>query len=221
MIRPSARSAALVAVLVASVIACGGDGSDAGPSSDQALVPLPAGTLEKIRGPWGPTPFAIDPALLARADQACRTSMAPFPPADLVVADARGGGGIQMQYSGPGGADATCMDVQLLADGTAVASGGGSTGIGGQALPALGPNAIEIRTQMGRGSREDPTSSLVGCRAGAGIAAVAVQIPGRGPIRASLSNGWCLAWIPEGWPPGTRLVGMDAAGTVVARSEAF
>jgi hypothetical protein len=169
--------------------------------------PVPA-AANALVGPWQPVPFPLPGPILQAIDRACRGSMPDFPQqVQLTVVDARGGGRIQAHYSGPMGAEATCMDMSVDAAGRVEALGGGGMGFGAQAPPPLEANEL-----TNGGAMSSDRSSIVYGRAGQGIAKVVILIPGNAPITASLANGWYLAWWPGQWPPGTKAVGFDVLG---------
>ena len=183
---------------------------------ESADVAVPG--LARVDGPWSTTPIQLPVAVLAAADQACRTSFQPFPAGvQIVVVDARGEGVIQVVYAGPKGAMAECNDMTVDAQGRVEAMGGGGFSQGGVEPPAVAPNMLE---NAGGSSSGDPiTSSVAMGRAGPGIAAVGVLVPGRAPITASFSNGWYLVWWPGEWPKGTIIAGYDQAGQKVAETQ--
>lgn len=174
--------------------------------------------LGDIHGPWSATPIPIPAPVAAAADRACRGMMQPFPQGvQLVVIDARGEGILQIAYAGPDGSGAQCNDMTVDQQGRVQAMGGGSAGQGdGQRLPDVPPNEL----QPGGSSRSgDPVSSSVTIgRAGRGIAAVGIIIPGQRPITASFANGWYLAWWPGEWPAGTTVIGLDSKGQKVVET---
>jgi len=59
-------------ILAITLLAVSGCGSVGGPTVD---VP----GFARVDGPWSATPIPVPPAILAAADQACRSSMQPFP----------------------------------------------------------------------------------------------------------------------------------------------
>jgi hypothetical protein len=186
----------LVALALVATVGCEAE-SQPIPPAQNALV-----------GPWQQVPIPLAGPILAAVDRACRGSMPDFPPeVRLAVVDARGGGLIQAHYVGPNSAEATCLDMSVDPAGRVEASGGGSTGSGGQGAPPMEALALEA----GGGSGSDRSSVTYG-RAGAGIAKVMLIVPGQPPIVASLANGWYIAWWPGKWPPKMRIVGLDAIG---------
>ena len=81
-------------IVAITLLAVSGCGSVGGPTVD---VP----GFARVDGPWSATPIPVPPAILAAADQACRTSMQPFPNGvQIVVTDARGKGVLQLAYAG-------------------------------------------------------------------------------------------------------------------------
>jgi hypothetical protein len=201
------RQFLVLAVAVLAVSGCG--------LVESADVPVPG--LARLDGPWSPTPVQVPAAVLVAADQACRTSMQPFPVGvQIVVVDARGKSVIQLAYAGPNGAMAQCNDMTVDAQGRVEALGGGGFGQGGGEPPPVPPNTLESAGGMSSG---DPaTSSVAMGRAGPGIAGVGVLIPGQPPITASFANGWYLVWWPGAWPQGTVVAGFDQTGQKVAET---
>jgi hypothetical protein len=197
-------------ILAITLLAVSGCGSVGGPTVD---VP----GFARVDGPWSAAPIPVPPAILAAADQACRSSMQPFPNGvQIVVTDARGKGVLQLAYAGQNGAMAQCNDMTIDAQGRVAAMGGGSFGQGIGPLPAVAANTLE---NAGGSSSGDPaTSSVAFGRAGPGIASVGVLIPGQPPITASFANGWYLVWWPGEWPKGTIVAGFDEAGQDVAET---
>ena len=192
------RRIVLIAVLPFVLVGCGAD------------RPREANVIE---GPWQPVPFALPDSMIEAIDRTCRGSFDEFPQQTrLMVIDARGAGRVEAQYAGPSGEEASCAGMKIEATGR-VEPGGGGTGFRGQAWPPL--PAFELEFIGGYVSSE--ASSTSG-RAGAGIARVVIDIPGQPPVTASLANGWYLAWWPAEWPPGTKVIGHDALGQLVAEA---
>ena len=172
--------------------------------------------LADIHGPWSATPIPVPAPIVAAADRACRGMMQPFPDdAQIVVIDARGKGMLQIAYAGANGGMAQCNDMTVDAQGRVEAMGGGSMGQGGGPLAALAANALEPGGSSGSG---DPVTSTTIGRAGPGIAAVRVIIPGQPPITASFANGWYLVWWPGAWPHGTTVIAVNDDGERVAEA---
>ena len=165
-------------------------------------------------GPWQAQPIAIPAALLPRVDAACRAAMQPFPTVPLVALDARGDGLIQALFSGPNG-EAFCQDMKVTREGKVEALGGGFTSRG---QPAPGPAPFALENAGGMGSGGGPNGGRVVAlgRAGPGITAVVIDVPGQGRLSASLTNGWYIAAFPGNWPRGTKVIGLDATGDEVA-----
>ena len=187
------------------------------PVETASVMPLPKTPPTAAQlGPWSPTPFDLDPALLAAVDRACRASLAPFPAgAELVVADARGEGLVQAYFVGPNGAWARCDNVMVAADGEVRADGGGKSITVEGPLRPLGRLELEVGQS---GSSSPPPSSFVYGRVGADIVRVVIDGPSQQLIEASLANGWFVAWVPATWPAVWFVRGLDANGTVIAVS---
>ena len=165
---------------------------------------------KEVVGPWQPVPLTLPGTLVDEVDQTCRGSFPEFPQeAQLVVIDVRGAGKIEAQYAGPKRVTAACWGMTIDATG-AVAGGGGGTGVGEAEWYPLPAN--EIEQFGGYGSSEASTTSG---RVGPGIARVLIALPGCPPITASFANGWYLAWWPDEWPVGTKVLGLDALGQTV------
>ena len=213
-------TAALLTLAIA-MSACSRDGPGPAEPAEGASqeVAIPAAGPGAIWAPWQPNPIPLDAGILQAIDRECRGSMAPFPAVRLVVADARGDGVVQAQFAGPAG-EAFCMDMTIdRTTGRVAAVGGGSVGTGTSAVQ-LGPQAIESHSGMGTGGPGDAiVRQTTSGRVGNGVAAVVIQMPGKPPIRASLANGWYLAWWPGPWPRGTKVLALDAVGGKVAEAE--
>ncbi len=199
------------AALVALVVAAGCAGAEA-PEQLPPAAPAVA-TLEQLLGPWQPTPLTPGATLIAAADAACRAFTRPQGP--LVLADARGGGVVQVFYVGANGDASECNQMRISPTGSVDAHSGGGTSRG-EPFPAIDPLGLEV---VGGGSSTvangEPISAATFGRAGAGIARVQVEVAGQPPIVATLANGWFAAWWPG--PPHGTVVGLDGGGMVVAR----
>ena len=193
----------IVALLLVSA-GCRSDG-DSEPEAEPEAV-------HALHGPWQPVPFALAGPIVEAVDRTCRAGFEnDFPQqTQLMVVDVRGAGRVETQYAGPDGSEASCI-VMIDAAGR-LEWGGGGTGSGGGGWPAL--QAFNLQAIGGYGS--EVASSTAG-RAGGGIARVVIAIPGKPPVTASLANGWYLAWWPAEWPPGTKVIGLDALGQQVAQ----
>ncbi len=184
----------------------------------EPVDPLPDALVDPLAGPWRTTPVGIDPALRLEVERACRASMLPFPPlTQLVLVDARGQGRLQAIFAGPTGQQATCMDMEIDADGRVQAMGGGSTGEGDGKPVEIGPFELRSQGSMSSGAPGAVTSSLTSGMAGPGIASIVLEAPGQPQITASLANGWYAVWFPGAWPRATKVIGLDAFGTEVAQ----
>jgi hypothetical protein len=168
--------------------------------SDAAAPDLRAGgpaTLADLVGPWQREPLDIDAGVRAAADRACRADP-EFPPGvQLAAIDARGGGRLMTIYAGPGGTMAECSYVEVAADGSVT---GSLSGWGTSGVAPLAPG--RLAAHGGGGFTDGPVAvQYVIGRVGAGTARVVVDVEGLGPVRASLGNGWYLAWWETGKPP--------------------
>jgi len=188
--------AAIAVVLL--VAACGGASPSLSPA-DAAAPDLRArhvATLAELVGPWQRQPFIIDANVRAEADRACRADQ-DFPPGvQLVLIDARGEGRLMTVFSGPG-AYAECAYLHVSAGGSV----GGSLSSTGSGTPA--PLAGQLAPSGGGGfSDEAGTAAIqyVMGRVGAGVERVVLQVADVGPIAATVSNGWYLAWWETGMP---------------------
>jgi 1-acyl-sn-glycerol-3-phosphate acyltransferase len=197
----------LFATLALAVVigACGATGSPMVVDPDAIVVPT-------LLGPWRPDPIAIPPAIIEAADRACRASIPFSHELELAVLDARGKGYLQAHYAGAGGREATCLNLAIDARGEVIHEGAG--GSGATSLPPIGPG--ELRPAGGMGLGRPRTMTMAVGRAGSGIAAVVLDVPGYGGVRASLANGWYVAWWPGLWPDGTVVRGLDQFGNVIA-----
>jgi hypothetical protein len=174
--------------------------------------PAPA-TMAQLLGPWSATPYLPPAAVLAAADVACRTGIAPFPKGvALVLVDARGGGLAQAYFAGANGNVASCYDMAIHPNGSIEALGGGSWGSG------LGPPlaATEIRLTDQSSSGNPPTSTHLAGPIGRGIVRVQLIRPGDLDVEAAVANGWFAVWVPGDLPRGWNVRGFDSNGEVVA-----
>ena len=188
--------AALAIVLL--VAACGPSAS--GSPEDAAAPDLRAGhvaTLADLIGPWQRQPFIIDGNVRAAAERVCRADQ-EFPPGvQPVLVDARGAGRLMTVFAGPGGY-AECVYVEVAADGSVTGSLSGS---GASRFAALAPGQLESAGGGGFSDEAGTTAvQYVTGRVGAGAARVVVQVADVGPVAATLSNGWYLAWWETGRP---------------------
>lgn len=209
---------AVALLFVAASVALTGCGSDATPTASSAgdggvQFGLPPGTEAQVLGPWSATPFSLPPAIVAKMDVACRTSMQPFPAGvSLVVVDARGTGAAQLYYAGANGANASCNDVHLSGNGTVEALGGGSTGMASAPFNALAPTGLVLTDQSGTGRPPNTTASYLAGRVGPGIKALFLVLANGKSARATLTNGWFAVWFPGDLGRGWFLRGLDATG---------
>jgi hypothetical protein len=184
--------AAIAIVLL--VAACGG-----GAPSDTAAPDLGAGrlaTLADLVGPWQREPFIIDAQVRAAADRACRAD-SEFPPGvQLVGIDARGGGRLITAYAGPGGATADCIYIEVARDGSIT---GSLSSRGTSEFAPLAPGQLAAQGSGGF-SDDDVAVQYVLGRVGAGTARVVLDVEHVGPVTATLSHGWYLAWWETGRP---------------------
>jgi hypothetical protein len=171
--------------------------------------------IHDIGEPWQAAPFAIDPAVIAAADQTCRDPGMGIMKAGvpLVLVDARGGNYLYLKFAA-GGDEAECF-VERDAKGTLTNQGGGSSS-GGGAQPALAPTEIQLGGSGSQSSGNGPgqTKSFASGRAGGGIGAVEIVLSNGTSIQASLNGGWFAAWWPSA-DSATRARGYDGSGTVV------
>ena len=189
-----------------------------GPAGSEAIddVTVPA-AMALLLGPWRPEPVQLWPALLHIVAQTCARSMQPFPPAPLIAVDARGEGRLETLFAGPGGM-AMCNDMTIAPDGRVEAAGGGMTSVDPAPQPPVaGLRSAGVSTSGGGDGRV--TSSVIIGQAGEGIARVAVAMPGRPRMWATLSQGWYVFWFPGAIPAGTSVIGMDVLGADIAESE--
>jgi hypothetical protein len=106
--------AALIAAMLAAV-ACGSDGEVINP-------PVRLATLAELTGPWRPTPLVLDPALRARAAEACRRDIELPPGAVPAVMDTRGEGVVTVRMTGA--IERSCDALEIEADGGVIGAGG-------------------------------------------------------------------------------------------------
>ena len=178
--------------------------------------------MAQLLGPWSPKPFGVlPPALLAAVDRVCRASMPPFSAGVvLVLVDARGQGRMQAIYAAPDGELGRCYDMTLTLAGEVRASNSGGFTTGNAPAPP-GPSELRITDVTGSDARDAVQWSMTAGVAGMGIVRVVVDVPGLPPVEASLSDGQFAAWAPGRWtglrsPPGWRVRGLDATGSLVA-----
>jgi hypothetical protein len=191
--------------LVASVCAACDD--------SEAVSPPPP--IHDLAEPWQAVPFDLDQATLAAAVAACRDVMGPgqvLPP--LVVVDARGANTVIVAY-GQGGNTADCSVVR---DGSGrFTSMGGSAG-SSNGEPPIGQAEVRSRGISTTNAAGGFQATYVVGVAGPVVAAVDVVIPGGPRVRASLANGWFVAWWPGNFankPQNVTINGYDAAGNLV------
>ena len=197
----------LIALVAAATlaVACGSD-------AEATLEPP-----HSIYEPWQAEPFAVDQALMARAQVACRDMAPPGPqnPANLslVAVDARGGSHLFL-VSANQKEESECF-VEINASGEPTTKSGGSSS--GDVFQPLAPGAIELVGSSSGSNGPDTMSSVVG-RAGPGVARVVVTLADNRPIVASLSrSGWFAAWWPDG-TSSTKMTAYDGAGVITSSS---
>ena len=197
----SIRPLLAAALVTLGVVGCGADNPD------------PVEPAHSINEPWQPEPFAVGSEVLAGARGPCldMQQRAPNPPPglSLAVADARGGSKILLVYAGPN-AETDCL-VDILPNGDAGSTSGGSSA--GDAFRPMAPGSVQSEGGSSSDDGANQVSSIVG-RAGPGVARVVVSLAGGRAVVASLSaSGWFAAW----WPDATATSGLtayDGTGTV-------
>lgn len=161
----------------------------------------------RLNDPWQPTPMRPAAALLAEADRVCRADMNVPGDVGLLVADARGGGMLQLYYGSPDGRSAECNGIFIRPDGTVQPGGGGSNGLSMPWLP-IGVNALEVVSSGGSSGGATVESHRAG-RAGTAVSRVLVWVQDLAePVEASVANGWWAAW----WPSNARCLELTALG---------
>jgi hypothetical protein len=152
-------------------------------------------TLAELRGAWQAAPFALDPQILGRVEQACRRDMEVPAGGRLAIVDVRGAAVVTVRITG---VMASCDALEITADGQVTGAGSGSSG-GAERLAPLGPAELVgvERTIVGGGDLKVEGWSVHG-RVGGAIAAVEVVPRNGAPVIATLMNGWFAAWWPAG-----------------------
>ena len=178
-----------LAVAAATAAGCGSGEAEADPIE----------LVHSIHEPWQAEPFAVEQALVARAETACRDMKIGGPQAQmnppLVAVDARGGSRLFL-IGAQGNTETECL-VDVDASGAAMMSIGGATS-GGEAFGPLDPGAVTI-VSGSSGGGPPALASVVG-RAGPGVARVVVTLGDGRPVVATLTRaGWYAAW----WPGAT------------------
>ena len=182
-------------------------------------------TLADLVGPWQRQPFTIDENVRAAADRACRADVGFPPGVQLVLIDARGAGRLMTLFAGPGG-HADCLYTEVAADGSVT---GSLSGNGSGTLAPLAPGQLENYGGGGFSNEATAIQYVMG-RVGAGAERVVLQVADVGPVTATVSNGWYLAWWETGRPldpngPGPHLpskrytvTAYDAFGQIIGEA---
>jgi hypothetical protein len=183
-------------VLAAGLLFPGGCG---GEDAAIAIQPAPA-SLAQLTGPWQPQPFALDPMLRGRIEQACRADMERKPGSVAALVDVRGASVAVVRMVGPSAG--MCDSLQISEIGNVIGAGGGWAGRDAEPLPAIDPTRLADAQygSIGGGDLKVQGFSVVG-RAGDAIAAVVIEPEGVPPILATLENGWFAGWWPAIVPP--------------------
>jgi len=200
------RTALALVVAAWVVTGCGADAPD------------PVAPPHSIHEPWQAEPFAVDQAILASAQAACRDMESGMlqPPANLslVAVDARGGSRVFLVNANRD-SETECL-VEIAASGKATTKNGGASS--GDLFKPLAPGAIELMGMSTGTNGADTMSSVVG-RVGPGVARVVVTLADNRPIVASLSqSGWYAAWWPDA-TPSTKATAYDGVGTVTGTAQ--
>jgi hypothetical protein len=184
------RSRVVVAASILFVAACGA-------GADASAVP--------IAGPWQAVPFApLDARLTDAAEAACRDMDGAGPArVQVVLHDQRGAGVDTVILAGP--AFLAECDTQLRTNALVTSVGGSSAPFRGAPPPDLAVTTELGTTMSGTGV---PTRTVVGGRAGAGVARVVVAVADGRQVTASLGNGFYVAW----WPGADTAVSIVVSG---------
>ena len=182
--------------------------------SASASASVEAPLAAAIFGAWRPEPVAVPPILVPRVDQACRALLGADAPAGVIltIIDARGEGELQAYYASPSGAWASCTS--MVVDRLGGVSGERFHIVSGGGQDDLEPLELEFTDFNWSGEKPIRASFLVG-RAGAGVARVEIQSPGRPSTVASLANGWWAAWTQGPLPLPWQIVALDSLGRAV------
>jgi hypothetical protein len=184
------RRALIVGLLAGLAAASAGCG--------ESLPPQVVPVVGDPSGPWQAQPFALEPAALAQVLAACRGMIAPN--RQVTVVDARGEDRAGLIAIGPQNTVARCSLIRNP-DGS-FAMHEGSESSGGLPPPPPAPNEVALDSVEGQGGGLDanglaaPGQSWAYGRVGGNVAGVELVVVGR-PVRASVANGWFLAWWPS------------------------
>ena len=191
--RTIVRGMLVLAVAVGFLTGCD-DAESVGPAA-----------IHDLGEPWQARPFAVDPAVIAAAEQVCRDPVRQMVPAaiSLVLVDARGDNRLTLLFAGPR-ETSQCF---LTRDCAGQLTFGGGEGSGGDVRPALGPTEISFQGAGSEGDPVHPTSHGAG-RVGVGVASVELIPPSGVTVQASLNQGWFAAW----W------YGLDHDGVIAVRA---
>ncbi len=200
----------LGAALLAVVIAACGPSRDADVPSDAGV----AADLERLLGPWSPTPFPVDGLLVGEADRVCRadpTSLVRDPALQIVAVDARGGGRLTLLYRAP--TDLGECYLLIGPDGRMTGNGSGSGGAG-----ATAPNELAMHSASHTGTDGNkPGDTAITGVAGPAIARVRIIRSNGEVIGASVGGEMFTAWWPV-FDDRFTIEGIDAGGATVARA---
>lgn len=143
-----------------------------------AMVSLGSSAAPAFAG-WQSTPTTPAPGQLAQAARSCGQDLGK-----PVLTDSRG------PYTASIFADSTTSDVCLRGSGVSMSSSSTST-----APARVAPGQIQV-DGSGRRDSAGNALTLVDGRTGAGVTAVTIDRSDGSSVRATVANGWYLAWWP-------------------------
>jgi hypothetical protein len=178
-----------------AVGAVGALGLSGGEAAVGAAILLGSSAAPAFAG-WTATPTAPQPGQLAAIQQHCATgSRAP------VLTDTRGPYGASIYADG-----STCLEGNGVRIST---SGGGAT----STVPA---GTVQLNG-LGESDPAGHALTMVDGPIGAGVTGVTITRSGEGSVRATVKNGWYLAW----WPGTARAVTARVASASGTSTQSF
>lgn len=192
-----------------------------------ALVVAPALThKETAFATWSAEATAATPSETAAGGEECRRQwggpegIGPGSDGKIVAAakaslvESRGAWTFVLLLSG-GDFEATCLYNRHPASDQGFSGGGGTIKYDTPVARALAPNAIEVHSEGTTGDDNSSYAETTG-RVGAEVASVVVNTPHQGAVKATVHEGYFVAW----WPgPGIPRMNMDPKAEALPEPE--
>jgi hypothetical protein len=168
-----------------------------------AVVSLGAGASNAFAG-WTPTPTTSSPAQLAAANLDCQHH-SPVAGLPLKLADTRG------PFTFSVYADSNSSAICISGPSFTSVSGSAST------APTVVPAGQVLLSSSHMTNRAGEAFSFAEGHTGAGVSGVSLNLDGGGKVRATVANGWFVAW----WPGSHEVKSADVATPTRVRTQTF